>query len=124
MRFEVFNKTHNVNILLTVREPLFLLSGLMSEIEVNMKRNALNYWIDLGILISFILTFVTGIIKWPGLIPLIGLDYQKVPMLQLMYIHDFAGVAMGLLSVAHVLLHIKWVIMMTKKIFLKRYDKK
>lgn len=85
-----------------------------------MNRSVLNYWIDAGLAVSFVLVFFTGLMKWPGLIKLIGVDvYRALPMRNVSFIHDWSGLIMGLLVFVHLALHWKWIVSMTKNIFRK-----
>ena len=43
-----------------------------------MNRNKLNYLVDLGLAISFFSVFITGLIKFPGLIRVIGRTNQTM----------------------------------------------
>jgi hypothetical protein len=67
-----------------------------------MNRGYLNYFVDIGLVISFLLSFFTGIIKWPGLIQKFGLTPQELPMRTLSSIHDWSGLVMGLLVFVHI----------------------
>ena len=82
-----------------------------------MKRVWVNYWVDIGMLISFVLVFFTGLIKLPFLVGFI--DYSVFPMIQISKIHDLSGLVMGFLAVVHVILHWDWIVAMTKKLFKK-----
>lgn len=81
-----------------------------------MKNSYLNYSIDMTILITGLLCGITGIIKWPGLLYALGLSYQGLPLDTITSIHDWAGLLMILFAVIHVIIHLKWLITMTKKI--------
>ena len=84
-----------------------------------MKRPKINYFINIGILATVILTVITGIIKWPGLISGIGLSYKSLPMEMLTNVHDWSGLLMFILSLAHIVLHWKWIKTMTAYILIK-----
>lgn len=81
-----------------------------------MDRSWVNYWVDIGMLISFIVCGITGIVKMPRLIPMLGLSYADLPMITLTWLHDWSGVLLVVLSGVHVALHWKWIIAMTKRI--------
>jgi hypothetical protein len=55
-----------------------------------MKRTTINYSIDVLILIFVFLCNVTGIVKWPGLIPNMGLTSSKMPMAAITAVHDWS----------------------------------
>jgi hypothetical protein len=81
-----------------------------------MDRGILNYVVDMSLALAFILSFFTGILKWPGLIGKFGLSYSDLPMAAITKIHDLSGLAMGLLVLIHLILHWKWIVCFTKKI--------
>jgi len=80
-----------------------------------MDRLKLNYWIDVGLSFSFFICFFTGLIKWPGLIKLIGTSaYKILHVKNISLIHDWSGLIMGLLVLVHLGLHWKWIVGVTK----------
>ncbi len=86
-----------------------------------MNRAKLNYWIDVGLAISFFTCFITGLIKWPGLIKLIGTSAYKILHIEnISLLHDWSGLIMGLLVLIHLALHWKWIVSVTKNIFGKK----
>jgi len=88
-----------------------------------MNRTRLNYWIDIGLAISFFTCFITGLIKWPGLIKLIGTSaYRTLHVRNISLLHDWSGLIMGLLVIIHLALHWKWIVVVTKSMF-KKGDK-
>lgn len=82
-----------------------------------MKRRNLLYAVNMGMLISFLLCAVTGIVKWPGLIPMLGLDYRSLPFAAITLLHDWSGLLLCLLAVLHVGMHWNWMTLMTRRIF-------
>ena len=83
-----------------------------------MNRAKLNYWIDVGLAISFFVCFFTGLIKWPGLIRIIGTSaYKILHAKNISLLHDWSGLIMGLLVLIHLALHWRWMVVMTKNIF-------
>ena len=87
------------------------------------SRGMLNYIIDMGLAVSFLLVFITGLLKFPEIMSLFGIQQNELPMNKLSLIHDYAGLALGILVFAHLLLHRGWLKAMTKKIF-RRVNKK
>jgi len=83
-----------------------------------------NYWIDIGMGVAFVLSFITGIIKWPRLVTRFGLTYNQLPMNQLTIIHDWSGIILGLLVLLHLVLHRKWISYTTKQFFKRKEEKK
>lgn len=82
-----------------------------------MERGNANYIVDIGLGVTFILVFFTGVLKFPGLVNKLGFAYSDFPWNVINKIHDFSGIAMGLFALMHVLLHWKWIVEYTKKIF-------
>ncbi|MCK4927287.1 MAG: hypothetical protein KAS11_02385, partial [Candidatus Aenigmarchaeota archaeon] len=63
-----------------------------------MDRMKLNFWIDVGLAISFFICFFTGLIKWPGLVKIIGVSaYKVLHVKNISVLHDWSGLIMGLL---------------------------
>ena len=86
-----------------------------------MNRTMLNYWIDVGLALSFFICFVTGLIKWPNLIKIIGVSaYKVLHVRNISMLHDWSGLIMGLLVLIHLALHWKWIVSVTKSIFSKK----
>jgi Domain of unknown function (DUF4405) len=83
-------------------------------------KGRLSYFIDCGLIITFFLTFVTGVIKIPELTWLFRDVFLIVPMSTLSKIHDISGIVMGLLVLAHLILHWNWIVAMTKSTFGKK----
>ncbi len=90
-----------------------------------MSRTKLNYWIDVGLALSFFACFFTGLIKWPGLVKIIGVSaYKTLHFRNISLIHDLSGLIMGLLVLIHLVLHWKWIVCVTKNIFRNKSNKK
>ena len=75
-----------------------------------MNRPKLNYFVDIGMAISFVIVAVTGILKLPALGGRTR-DY--------MLLHDWAGVVLAVFVLLHLILHWNWIICMTKGFFNK-----
>lgn len=101
---------------------VFITPQELPDEVVQLKKVMVNYWIDMGILVSSLLCISTGIIKWPGLIDQLSLSYSKVPILLLSNIHDWSGMIMGALAFVHVVLHLKWLTTITKNTFLGKFE--
>lgn len=84
-----------------------------------LKRNIVLYLIDIFLLILICISFITGLIKFPGLLRSIGFDYLIIPFNTISIIHDWSGLFMGILIFIHLILHWKWIVQMTKKILLR-----
>ena len=80
-----------------------------------MDRKSLNYFIDVGLLISFLLVFATGIIKFPELQQILGINRMVLPFYEITLIHDWGGLLMSILVFIHLALHWRWIVGTTKK---------
>jgi cytochrome b subunit of formate dehydrogenase len=83
-------------------------------------KGRLNYFIDCGLIITFLLAFITGVIKIPELTRYFGDVYLTVSASTLSKIHDISGIVMGLLVLAHLIMHGRWIVAMTKATFGKK----
>ncbi|MCJ7741114.1 MAG: DUF4405 domain-containing protein [Methanoregula sp.] len=83
-------------------------------------KGRLNYLIDCGLIITFLLSFITGIIKFPEWTRYFSDVYLLIPASSVSKIHDISGLVMGLLVLAHLLLHWRWIVAMTKSIFVRK----
>ena len=81
------------------------------------NKGRLNYLIDCGLIITFLLSFITGIIKFPEWTRYFSDVYLLIPASSVSKIHDISGLVMGLLVLAHLLLHGRWIVAMTKSTF-------
>ena len=82
-----------------------------------MQVKTIKFGIDIGLVITFLLMFVTGIIKWPGFFAMTGLSRVVLPMNQITLIHDRSGLIFGILVIVHLLLNAKWLVSTGKKLF-------
>jgi len=82
-----------------------------------MDRMKLNYLVDAGAGISLLASMVTGIIKFPGFLQLLGLRYGSLPMDELSFIHDWGSLLFGAFIAVHLVLHWRWVTITTKSVF-------
>ena len=82
-----------------------------------MDRTRLNYIVDLALAISFFASFTTGLIRFPGLLQFVGISYRWLPMLLIIVVHEWSGVAMGIFAGIHLALHWRWIVAVTKSIF-------
>ena len=85
-----------------------------------MDRNHIKYLVNLGLILSFIITFVSGIMKYPGLLPRLGINYFKLPMGAISLAHDWGGNAMGVFVLFHLILNRRWLVDTTRKIFSRK----
>ena len=82
-----------------------------------MDRNVLNYLTDAGLIVTFAVCFVTGILKFRYLLSLMGIAYFDLPLSMLTDIHDWSGIAMGVLVALHIVLHWRWIVSTTTSFF-------
>jgi len=87
------------------------------------KKTTLKYLIDMGLLITFLSTFITGLIKFPSLLNVFGTNPRKLPMYEISLLHDYGAIIMGFLILSHLLLNRKWIMKMTVK-HIKNINKK
>ena len=88
-----------------------------------MNKLYLNYWVDIGLAISFAICFVTGLIKWPGIIHTIGISaYRTLHTRNISMLHDWSGLIMGVFVLIHLVLHWPWIVSVTKSTFTKGKD--
>lgn len=85
---------------------------------MHFNRRRLNYLVDIGILILSILVLITGILKNPSFNITQSLDYTYSYLITTL--HDWSGLILLILAISHFLLHIKWMIAMTKKLFSRK----
>jgi hypothetical protein len=76
-----------------------------------MNKAKINYLVDLGMAIAFVLVAVTGILKFPAFGGKVR-DY--------MLLHDWAGIALAAFVLLHLILHRQWIISMTKNFFKRK----
>ena len=89
-----------------------------------MNQAKINYWIDVGIGISFLVSFVAGIIKWRSLMVKLGVNYASLPLRTLSFLHDWGGLLLGFFALLHIIFHWKWICSMTKSFFKKKKTEK
>jgi hypothetical protein len=81
---------------------------------IKWKKTTLNYFVDLGMFISFLLVFITGIIKLPSILASNEILFNIST--ELLIIHDWSGIVLELMVLLHVILHWKWIVSTTKKV--------
>jgi cytochrome b subunit of formate dehydrogenase len=81
-----------------------------------MDRSYKNYIVDMAMLASAILCGITGIIKWPGLMHSLGISRRAIPLKDLSLIHDWTGLLFIAFAALHVIMHLQWLVVMTKKV--------
>ncbi len=77
----------------------------------------INYFVDLGLVVGFVVCGITGIIKWPGLLKAFEVSRASIPISNITTMHDYSGALILMLAIVHVWLHLGWMISMTKRLF-------
>ncbi len=85
-----------------------------------MDKPKLNYLVDIGLFISFLIVGITGLLKFPGFLHLFGLRLRDLPVIQLSNLHDWSGLLMVALVALHLFLHRQWIVAMTFSSFKKK----
>ena len=81
-----------------------------------MERAKLNFLEDVALIVSFLIVFISGVLKFP---PAIQALRSTIPYSAVTPLHDFSGILLGILVIVHIILHWNWIVSMTKS-FLKR----
>lgn len=81
-----------------------------------MEKIKINYFVDIGMGACFLISAVTGIIKFPLLITFFR---YRIPMRTISFLHDWSSVFLVVLVLVHLILHWKWLVAMTKN-FLRK----
>lgn len=87
-----------------------------------MTKAKINYWVDVGLAISFIAVSVTGVLKLRRVMGWLGWQWQDPLVQTLSKIHDWSGIVMVLLVLVHLVLHWDWIVRVTKCVFDKECD--
>jgi hypothetical protein len=80
-----------------------------------MDKTKIKYAIDLGLVVAFVLSFGTGLIKFPMIRQVLATARVVLPSHDINFIHDWAGISMGTLILLHLIFNFSWIIAMTKK---------
>ena len=84
-----------------------------------MDKTKAKYFVDIGLIISFLLVTLTGIFKFRGIRESLTGLYEAIPRATMSGIHDWSGVAMAVLVLVHLILNWDWIKSVTKDIFCK-----
>jgi len=82
-----------------------------------MEKVWINYWIDVGLLISGIIVMISGILKLRELSFLNIYKIIHLPTLSML--HDYFGVIFTILVIIHLVMHFNWIMSMTKTLVKK-----
>jgi hypothetical protein len=81
-----------------------------------MDRKILKWSLDLAMGITFVICFVTGLLKFTLLLRLTGLNGLILPSAFISDLHDWSGILLGLLVFIHLFLNRSWIISMTRQV--------
>jgi hypothetical protein len=85
-------------------------------------KSRFNFWLDISILIAFLVTAITGLLLWltiphgPGTRNLVTLGLTRQTWID---IHDWAGLGVLLGAAIHIALHWKWISCVADRFFKK-----
>jgi hypothetical protein len=82
-----------------------------------MDKTIINYTVDVGMGITFILTAITGIIKFRQLWTFLGINQMNIFFKNINTIHDWSGIILAAFVLIHLILHFKWIVCITKGFF-------
>ena len=80
-----------------------------------MDKNKIIYIVNIGLLAVFFSLFTTGLIKFPGLLQYFGITRGMLPFSTISTIHEWSGITLSILVFIHLILNLKWIVVMTKK---------
>lgn len=84
----------------------------------------IRWGLDLGMGITFLVSFITGLFNWTLLMRSFGLTDIVLPLALMSEIHAWAGLLLGFFVAAHLFINRAWILAITKKILTgKRPDK-
>ena len=86
------------------------------EREDQMDGVKLKWLVDLLLGITFVICFITGLLKYTVLLQLTGLSIRDPSRALISNLHDWSGILLGLFVFFHLLLNRRWIISTTKKI--------
>ena len=81
-----------------------------------MNMQVVKWYVDLGMGIFFLVSFITGIFKFTFLMRIFGLTSRVLPIAQMSTIHDWAGLFLGIFVAVHLVLNRAWILGMTRKV--------
>jgi hypothetical protein len=82
-----------------------------------MKRNTINYAVDVGLTLSFAVIAVTGILRYRELLQFFARRGIYVDTGPITEVHRWAGLVLTLLVLVHVVLHWRWIVRTTAGLF-------
>jgi hypothetical protein len=77
----------------------------------------INYIINAGLALAFVMNCATGLMKFSWFWSLTHLNYRSVNFRFLSFVHDWSGIILLFLIMTHLVLHWRWIISTIKAIF-------
>ena len=74
------------------------------------------YYLFIPLLVSFLISLITGIIKFLKVYRLFITELM-LPMNDISLVHDWSSLIMGVLTIIHLIVYWEWVVAATKKVF-------
>jgi hypothetical protein len=71
---------------------------------------------DLGMGITFLVTFITGLFNWTLLMRSLGLTGIVLPLALMSEVHSWAGLLLGAFVAVHLFINRAWIVAMTRKV--------
>lgn len=73
------------------------------------------YYVDVALAISFLVCFVTGVMKLPGFVRFFHRAAIDMPTDVITGLHDGTGILLGLLVLIHLFLNRRWIVSVTRR---------
>jgi len=89
----------------------------MASVSATVKQK---YLVDVMLAISFIICFVTGVLKLPGFVRFFHRAAIEMPIDQITSLHDASGILLGLFTLVHLYLNRRWIVSVTRKLLEKQ----
>ena len=81
-----------------------------------MNMQVVKWYVDIGMGIFFLASFITGIFKFTFLMRIFGLTSRVLPIAQMSTVHDWSGLFLGFFVAIHLVLNRGWIMAMTRKV--------
>jgi hypothetical protein len=81
-----------------------------------MNMQVVKWYVDIGMGIFFLASFITGIFKFTFLMRIFGLTSRVLPIAQMSTVHDWSGLFLGFFVAVHLVLNRGWIMAMTRKV--------
>jgi hypothetical protein len=87
-----------------------------------MNMQIVKWCVDLAMGITLLACFITGLLKFTLIVRIMGLTRMVLPMALISDIHDWSGLALGILVVVHLFFNRVWIKTMTRKVLFGTKD--